>query len=174
MEYTLKRSARAKHLRISVQPGGAIVVTAPVSSREATIESFLHKSASWVERAVARMSRYKALPVSGRRAYLKHKEQSRTFITERVEYWNQFYQFSYGRISIKDTRRCWGSCSAKGNLNFSYALLFLPQELADYVVVHELCHLKEHNHSRAFWGLVEQAQPNYKALRRQLRTYTTG
>lgn len=171
MQYTVKRSTRARTVRLTVVPGGEVVVTAPVAYAQGLIERFIAHHAAWLERAVAKMSRVKPLPVSGRRAYLTHKEEARAFVTERVAYWNQFYQFPHGRIAIKDTKRIWGSCSHKNNLNFSYALLFLPRELADYVVVHELCHLKEHNHSPRFWALVAQAQPNYRALRRELRKY---
>ena len=74
-------------------------------------------------------------------SYLLHKEQARQDIKARLEHFNQFYNFTYNRVAIKDQRRCWGSCSSKGNLNFSYKLIFLPDCLRDYVVLHELCHL---------------------------------
>ncbi|MBI2048677.1 MAG: M48 family metallopeptidase [Parcubacteria group bacterium] len=171
MEYTLKRSNRAKYMRLRVLPGGGVVVVAPSGIGEGSIERFVRGHAQWIERAITRTAHLKLLPISGRRAYLTHREEARAFLTERIEYWNKAYGFSYGRIAIKNTRRLWGSCSRKGNLNFSYALLFLPRELADYVVVHELCHLKEHNHSRDFWQLVAHTQPNHKVLRRELRRY---
>ncbi|MEK7509715.1 MAG: SprT family zinc-dependent metalloprotease [Patescibacteria group bacterium] len=171
MEYTLKRSRRAKYMRLRVLPGGAVVLTAPQWSSLGAIERFVRTHASWLSRAIAHMSHFKALPVSGRRAYLKHKEEARAYIAERVEYWNREYGFAYGRIAIKNTRRLWGSCSRKGNLNFSYALLFLPRELADYVIVHELCHLKEHDHGVRFWENVARVLPDYRALKRELRRY---
>ena len=111
------------------------------------------------------------LPVSGRRDYIKYKETARKVLTRRVTYWNQLYKFSHGRIAIKNTKRLWGSCSQRGTINFSYAILFLPRRLADYVVVHELCHVREHNHSTRFWELVQKALPNYRALKKELRTY---
>lgn len=117
------------------------------------------------------MRGFKSLPVRGRRAYLAHKEDARVFIAERINHWNRFYGHQVNRIAIKDMKRIWGSCSRKGNLNFSYALLFLPRELADYVVVHELCHLKEHNHGPKFWALVAKTLPNCEHHRRELRTY---
>lgn len=171
MDVTLKRSKRARTMRLTVQPGGAVILTAPVSTTESSINRFLSGQRAWIERSVARMRDFKPLPVSGRRAYLKHKEEARTFIHERLRHWNQFYGHRYERVSIKNTKRLWGSCSRKGNLNFSYTLLFLPRELADYVVVHELCHLKEHNHGQRFWQLVAKALPEYDARRRELRRY---
>ena len=169
--YILKRSKRARYMRLSVQAGGTVVLTVPHRIDVTTIEKFLAQHTEWIERASEKMRHFKSLPVSGRRDYLKHKEAARKFIAARVAHWNQLYQFPHGRIAIKNTKRLWGSCSRKGNLNFSYALPFLPHELADYVVVHELCHLREHNHSRAFWSLVARALPNHKALRVELRRY---
>lgn len=158
-------------MRLTVQPGGAVVVTAPYASPASEIDSFVAKHAGWLRRAIERMSRFKALPASGKRAYETHKEEARNLIRDRLEYWNAQYGYTYGRVAIKNTKRIWGSCSRKGNLNFSYALLFLPRELCDYIVVHELCHLKELNHSKDFWALVEEALPNYRALRAELRRY---
>ena len=117
------------------------------------------------------MMEYRPLPVSGRRDYLKYREQARAFVHGRVAYWNTYYDVRIRRISIKNTRRTWGSCSRKGNLNFSYALLFLPRELADYVVVHELCHARHPNHSSAFWAEVAKATPDFARRRKELRKY---
>jgi len=72
-------------------------------------------------------------------------------------------------VKIRDQSSRWGSCSWKGNLNFSYKLVLLPEHLADYVVVHELCHLREMNHSPRFWALVSQTVPDYRAKRRELK-----
>jgi predicted metal-dependent hydrolase len=171
VEFTLKRSNRAKYMRLTVRPGGAVILTAPPWISSSTIERFVRGHSSWIDRSVERMQKFKPLPVSGRRAYLKHKEEARAFIAERVEYWNREYGFTYNRIAIKNTKRLWGSCSRKGNLNFSYALLFLPRELSDYVVVHELCHLKEHNHGPRFWALIAQALPDHQTRRAELRKY---
>lgn len=158
-------------MRLSVQAGGTVVLTVPHFIGVRVIERFLAKHTEWIERAAARMSNFKTLPVSGRRAYVEHKEKARAFVIERVAHWNQFYNFQHGRIAIKNTRRTWGSCSRKGNLNFSYALLFLPKAISDYIIIHELCHLAEHNHSKRFWALVAKQMPNHKTLRRELRRY---
>ena len=174
MDITLKRSNRARQIRLTVQPGGAVLLTAPQWMSENAINRFVQGHATWIERSVAKMSQLRVLPIRGRRAYLKHKEEARVFVHERLQYWNQFYGHAYGRVSIKNAKRLWGSCSRKGNLNFSYALLFLPCELADYVIVHELCHLQEHNHGAGFWRLVERTLPDYRARRAALRRYSPG
>ncbi|MCH7604901.1 M48 family metallopeptidase [Patescibacteria group bacterium] len=102
--------------------------------------------------------------------YLKNKEEARVVIVGKVEKYNDVYNYQIGRISIRNQKTRWGSCSKHGNLNFSYKVLFLPEELADYIIVHELCHLQELNHSQKFWDLVAQTFPNYKEKRRQLRS----
>jgi len=105
--------------------------------------------------------------------YEAHKELARSIITERVDFWNGHYNFSYNRIAIRNQRRCWGSCSAKKNLNFNYRLIFLPEELMDYIVVHELCHLEHLNHGKDFWNTVGRAMPEYAARRAHLRRITS-
>lgn len=110
-------------------------------------------------------------PQPHRGHYLKHKELARTVIVERTEYFAQRYGFCYGRIAIRNSRRSWGSCSSAGNLNFHYRLLFVPPELRDYVIVHELCHLRVFNHSSSFWTEVEAILPNYKQLRTALKLH---
>ncbi|MFA5776215.1 MAG: M48 family metallopeptidase [Patescibacteria group bacterium] len=101
--------------------------------------------------------------------YLDNKEKARSLVNARLEYFNQFYGFKWSRLSIKNTKRRWGSCSKKGNLNFCYRVVFLPQDSADYIVAHELCHLGQFNHSKEFWGLVARLIPDYKVVRNSLK-----
>lgn len=100
--------------------------------------------------------------------YLKHKEEARALVKARLEYYNSFYNFTYKRISIKNHRSRWGSCSKKGNLNFNYRIALLSPDLADYIVVHELCHLGEFNHSKSFWMLVARTLPDWPRRRKEL------
>ena len=104
-----------------------------------------------------------------RRQYLKVKEATRALVHERLAHFNQSYGHKVGKVFIKNHKTRWGSCSQKGNLNFNYKLVFLPAEIADYIIVHELCHIAQFNHSPAFWALVERAVPHHKQLRRDLR-----
>lgn len=106
--------------------------------------------------------------MSRRKHYLAHKEAARELIHARVLHLNQHYQVPIRKIFIKNTKSRWGSCSKLGNLNFHYRVAMLPLDLVDYVVVHELCHLKEFNHSKRFWALVAERVPEHKALRKQL------
>lgn len=99
-----------------------------------------------------------------------YRIQAGEVIRERVEYYASFLGEDYGQIRIKDQKSCWGSCSGKRNLNFNWHLILTPIEILDYVVVHELCHLKEMNHSKAFWSEVERVLPDYKERRKWLRS----
>ncbi len=105
-----------------------------------------------------------------RGGYLKNKEEARKVITEDLERMNKFFGFKYNQVSIRDQSTCWGSCSSGKNLNFNFQLLFITPEEREYVVMHELCHLKEMNHSKNFWDLVASACPNYKTLRAKLKS----
>ncbi len=101
--------------------------------------------------------------------YITHKEAARTLVLERLEHFNVHYQLSWNRVAIRNQRRCWGSCSANKNLNFNYKILFLPPELADYIIVHELCHLTHLHHGKEFWDLVAETVPEYRSLLLELR-----
>ncbi len=104
-------------------------------------------------------------------AYRTHKETARALLTERVLFYAPLVGVAPGRIAIRDTRRSWGSCSSKGNLNFNYKLLFLPACWRDYIVVHELCHLHHLNHSAAFWAEVARIMPDYRERATALRVF---
>jgi predicted metal-dependent hydrolase len=106
---------------------------------------------------------------AGKREYAKHKEAARVLVHARLEHFNQHYGFAYNSVAIRNQRTRWGSCSAKHNLNFNYRIVFLPLALQDYLIVHELCHLQEFNHSAKFWALVAETTPDYRALRQALR-----
>jgi predicted metal-dependent hydrolase len=103
--------------------------------------------------------------------YKKYKEIARSVIVSRVAHFAAIHNISYGRVAIRNNRRSWGSCSSKGNLNFHYRLLFVPAEIRDYVIVHELCHRRVFNHSREFWNEVEMILPDYKERKSALRLY---
>ncbi len=172
IKYTLKTSRRAKRMKISIFPDGKIVVNIPenISRREA--DRFVEKNLSQI------INKIKNLPVidnkkiikTSRESYLKHKEDARKLITERINYFNNFYKFKFNRIAIKNQKTLWGSCSQDGNLNFNYILALLPRKILDYVVVHEMCHLWHFDHSKDFWSLVKLTIPDYKEIRKEIKS----
>jgi len=101
--------------------------------------------------------------------YLKYKKETLHMAEEKLLYFNQFYNLKWNKIFIKNQKTRWGSCSKQGNINFNYRIIFLPQKMADYIIVHELCHLQEFNHSADFWNLVAKVIPDYKEIRQELR-----
>lgn len=173
ISFERRSSRRTKHVRVSVYPGGRVVVSHPVRVREAYLEQFLIAHAPWIAKQVKRQKnveipheRLRGTPT----AYRAQKEAARAFVTSRLRELNHYYGFTYGRIAIKNMSTRWGSCSQKGNLNFHYKIIDLPQHLQDYLLVHELCHLKAFNHGPEFWALVSVTIPNYTVCRAELRT----
>lgn len=104
-------------------------------------------------------------------AYEHYRNDARQLIVARTEMLAVSYGFALKRIAIRDTRRSWGSCSSLGNLNFSYKLLFLPPCIREYVIIHELCHLRVLNHSQAFWDEMGRHLPDYAERREVLRAF---
>src|SRR5581483_9629644 len=120
-----------------------------------------------------RIRRRKASAKS-RAEFQLYKSEARALVESRLRHFNQHYNFTYNKVFIRNTRSRWGSCSSRGNLGFNYRVVKLSPALLDYIVVHELCHLGEFNHSKAFWSLVAQTSPDAQAWRRQLREIRNG
>ncbi|WP_066639547.1 M48 family metallopeptidase [Desulfolucanica intricata] len=98
-----------------------------------------------------------------------YRNRAREVIIKRLDYYNKYYKLSYNKIFIKNQKTRWGSCSTLKNLNFNWRIIMAPLPIVDYIVVHELCHIKEQNHSTAFWSLVEQQIPDYKKRKAWLK-----
>ncbi|MSU45195.1 MAG: M48 family peptidase [Candidatus Zambryskibacteria bacterium] len=106
---------------------------------------------------------------TGQKEYLELKEKARVLVLSRLEYWNLHYKLTYGRVSVRNQVSRWGSCSSKGNLNFNYRIVNLSPKLVDYIIVHELCHRGQFNHSQKFWDLVGETMSNYFELQKELK-----
>ncbi|MDO8594239.1 MAG: M48 family metallopeptidase [bacterium] len=174
VEYTLRISRRTRGVRLCVASGGVFTVTASPRVRQSAIEEFIVKKAGWVLEKIKYFSKFPIRQAQGKRInrkkhFAEHKEKARLLVQERLEHFNQFYGLTWNKVAIRNQRSRWGSCSRKGNLNFNYKVVFLPPHLADYLVVHELCHLEELNHSSAFWSLVARTMPEHREMRKELR-----
>ena len=160
IEYELVSHPRARHLKLAVGIGGKITVTRPKWVNQTTVEKFIREKDPWIEERVASLSaKYgtnQNLAADGRDHFLKHKEKALLFCEEKVAYWNRKNNFFYNRIWVKQLKASWGICSSSKNLTFNYKIIFLPKREADKLIIHELCHLKEMNHSRRFWDLTEK------------------
>jgi predicted metal-dependent hydrolase len=100
--------------------------------------------------------------------------ESKQFIPARVNELASKYNFNYSKVFIKNIKSRWGSCSKKGNVNFSLHLMLLPEELIDYVILHELAHTVEHNHSKNYWAVLNKIYGNAKTMDRKLKDYRIG
>ncbi len=174
--YILKVSPRARGVRLSVHPGGDFVVTAPKYISTNFIEQFILRKAEWVLGKIDYLSKFpKSLrAVNSKVEYKKYKAEALRLVEIKIAKYNAIYGFKFNKISIKNQKTRWGSCSKKGNLNFSYRIALLTERQADYIIVHELCHLGEFNHSRNFWDLVARTMPDYKEIRRGLKNGIIG
>lgn len=171
--YSVRKNTRGRRLRVSVYPGGRCVVSMPRYMPERAAIIFMRKNAEWLLGSIQRL-RNKPAPVSARKMrehFEAHKAPALAFLKSRVDYFSRIYGFSVRQISIRNQRTRWGSCSRNGSLSLNYRLHLLPQACADYVVVHELCHLQEFNHSQKFWVLVANVLPDYKNARKELRRF---
>lgn len=171
LQYTIRRYKQSKHIRISIGRGNEVLVTGPRYVSMRTLHAYVVTKADWIFGHISQKSTllYDDLYQTDRAHFVMHKSAAYAVALKKVMQWSAFYQFPYTKISVKQLKSRWGSCSSLRKLNFSYRIVFLPEELQDYLVVHELCHLKEMNHSKHFWQLVEQALPNYKELRNKLK-----
>ena len=171
IEYTLKVSKRATRMRLAVYCDGSCVVTTPRVLPEAMIEKFLIKKSQWI---LDKIDSFKSVKtntwkVNSNEDFLKHKEQALVLAEKRITHFNKTYGYTWNKISIKNQKTRWGSCSRKGNLNFNYKIVLLPQKMADYIIIHELCHLGQFNHSQKFWNLVSKTMPDYLDIRNDLK-----
>lgn len=168
---TFRRSRLSRNVRILISTEGRVTVTGPLRVSQRFMEGVLQSKRRWVVEELQKIQQRgdfrKDEDVQAE--YQQYKEAARKRVAEKLEYWNQFYGFTYGRVSIRNQRTRWGSCSARGNLSFHYRIALLPEPLADYLIVHELCHLKAFDHSPRFWALVAQTIPDYQKRRQLLR-----
>jgi predicted metal-dependent hydrolase len=171
VRYTLKKIKGAKSVKLAIYADGRFVITAPKWYPMYVLNKFIEEKSQWIFDKVKDID-FDLLhkkQTAENAEYKKSVKLARNIIHNRLEFFNCHYNFVYNRVAIKNQKTCWGSCSQKANLNFNYKIINLPSEMRDYVIVHELCHLQELNHSKRFWNLVSQAVPNYRTLRRKLR-----
>lgn len=167
LSYQIIRSAR-KTIGIQIMPDGSVVVRCPKRMRQDDVKRFVESKSDWIEKHLA--GRDLAAPEKLNEQELKIlREKTRKLVTERVKHYAAIIGVHYNQIAIRTQRTRWGSCSSKGNLNFNCLLGLTPPEVLEYVVVHELCHLIEMNHSEQFWDAVERIIPDYKVHRKWLK-----
>ncbi len=165
------RSAR-KSLVIEVRPDGKVTVRAPYSLPYKEIEDYINKHAGKIEELIKKQNGRNAgaLPKFTDEELAEAVAKAKEIIPPRAEYYANLIGVTYNKIGIKTPKTRWGSCSSKKNLNFSALLVLMPEEIMDSVIVHELCHLKEMNHSARFYDEILKVMPDYREREKWLKT----
>lgn len=176
MKQTIKviRSAR-RTISLEITPSGQVLVRAPRYMSETEIRKFIEAKSSWLERHLQKQEEdLGSVQAEGRfteQEVEKLIKLARQVIPEKVAYYSRLMGVTYGRVTIRKQKTRWGSCSREGNLNFNCLLMMVPPEVLDYVVVHELSHRLEMNHSVRFWAQVEKVIPDYRKSRKWLKEH---
>ena len=164
--------SKRKTVTIQIKSDGRVVVRAPVRMSGAAIRQLLEEKSAWIEKHLAQIRRQNesAEPAFSPEQLRQLAEAARQDLPRRAARFAPLVGVSYGRITIRAQKSRWGSCSTRGNLNFNCLLMLCPEEVRDYVVVHELCHRKEMNHSRRFWLELARVLPEYEQQRQWLKS----
>lgn len=169
MEYKWIKSDR-KSIAIQVRENGEVVVRSPRNISKEFVNQFVESKIDWIQKQQKKCEEHKTEKISisetKRQVYI---DKARKMFHIRVGYYAEIMGTSVGRIAVREQKTRWGSCSSQGNLNFNWKLILMPQEILDYVVVHELAHRFEMNHSPKFWAIVERIMPDYKVRRKWLK-----
>ena len=169
IEYELIRSNR-KTLTIQVKPDRSVIVRAPVRLAKYRIAKFVKDHETWILAQQEKLEKYREnMHVITDEERQEGILQAKKIFPERTAYFAERMGVTYNRITIREQKTRWGSCSSAGNLNFNWKLVLMPSELLDYVVVHELTHLLERGHKVHFYGILDQVYPNWKACRERLK-----
>lgn len=174
--YKVLRSRR-RTISIEVNRDLEVIVRAPRWVAKRDIRYFVDEKEGWIRKTIARLERERELQKDQPDERLTQEElndlvrKAREVIPERVEHYAQLIGVTYGRITIRHQKTRWGSCSARGNLNFNCLLMLAPPEVLDAIVVHELCHRKEMNHSERFYREVHRIYPDYDKWNRWLKDH---
>lgn len=169
--YAIRKSLRAKQVRITIKHDGSVIVTVPTWANEKLAHRFVLKKSKWISSKINYFKNNNfTLPKKGTREdYLKNKKRALEIVKKKITFYNKLLDVKFNKIFIKNNKNTWGSCSRKGNLNFNYKIITLPENVSDYIIVHELAHLIEFNHSKNFWKIVSKIFPDYLEIRKSLK-----
>lgn len=162
--------AKRKTLAVTITPEGSLLIKAPERMTEKEIKRFLEQRRFWIYKQTKHMLAASADRIYRSEEEIKRlREQARIVLTEKTEYYKSIIGVEYRRLRIGDQKTRWGSCSSKATISYNWRLVLMPEKIMDYVVVHELCHLLEMNHSKVFWNHVSDVIPDYKVRRKWLK-----
>lgn len=175
-DYELVRSGR-RSISVEIKKGGRIIVRAPQRMSAEGVERFLYQKSAWIEKHLRIQLGYSAdfdFDRYGKKEITELKAKAREVIFPLVEHYKTLLEVQPSAVKINAAKKRFGSCSAKNSLNFSCFLVLYPMPAIEYVTVHELCHIKEHNHSKNFYRHIESVMPDYRERERVLSEYNGG
>lgn len=167
ISYRIIRSSR-KTIAIQITPSGEVLVRCPHRISTEDIQKFVADKSVWIRGHLDRLPK-QAAPALRAEDIRALTRDALAVIPERVAFFAPLVGVSYGRVTVRHQRTRWGSCNGHGDLSFNCLLMLAPPEALDYVVVHELSHRLEMNHSPRFWAQVERVMPNYRIWRKWLK-----
>ncbi|MBO5209101.1 MAG: M48 family metallopeptidase [Lachnospiraceae bacterium] len=177
LPFTVIKSNR-KTYAISIEEDGTVIFRVPLRTSEKQVMEIAEEKEHWIiTHYLKALEKKNSRPHTDLSAVQKaalekrYKDAARDYIPKRVAYFQTMTGGQYARITIRDQKTRWGSCSGNGTLSFNWRLMLAPPAILDYVVVHELCHLTHMNHSAAFWAAVESVYPDYKTARKWLKEH---
>jgi predicted metal-dependent hydrolase len=167
-QFYFVRHRRARRYLLRVEPDGRIRVTIPRGGSKREAAAFADRHRDWIARQHARLPALLSLAVEERRALVRRAKQE---LPSRLMQLAAAHGLAVSRVSIRNQRSRWGSCGRDGHICLNWRLVRMPEWVRDYVMVHELMHLRRLDHSAAYWKLVASAAPDYEAARRWLRVH---
>lgn len=176
IEIKIVRSSR-RTMALEITKEGKVLVRAPYRVKQPEIDRFVQEKYGWITKHLEEVQRRLAekrvhpVPKLSRKELQELADDAVKCFSGKAARYAPAVGVSYGRITIRNQKTRWGSCSGKGNLNFNCLLMLAPEEVQDYVVVHELCHRLEMNHSARFWSNVERVFPDYRTARQWLKDH---
>ena len=168
ISYGLIRAQR-KTMALKVSEAGTVTVRIPYGVRPEEADRSVEAHVDWIRKRIASGGKSRGAVACIRTGNGKPKRLAKELLLKKCRYFAERMGVSYGTVTVREQKTRWGSCSAKGNLNFNWKLALMPEEILDYLVVHELAHRVEMNHSPAFWAVVAEEIPDYKTRREWLR-----
>lgn len=176
MDFKIKANvirSKRKTISLEIKSDLTLLIRAPITMSDEKINEFVNSKIKWINKHINKVAqnnkREENAPKFTEEEIKTLTERAKEIIPKRAEYYSKIIGVKYNNIKIKRLVSRWGSCSGKKNLNFNCLIMLTPGEVIDYVVVHELCHIKEMNHSPKFWALVKKTLPNYEEARKWLR-----
>ncbi|MHC5137715.1 MAG: M48 family metallopeptidase [Planctomycetota bacterium] len=172
LNVSYRRSRRAKNMRITIHPTQAITVTVPVNLSLKHAEAFVRSKQAWIQKHLQKMRGSQSNQPAQPQLSQEELNRAKDKLFSRLEYFSEKYKLPYNRAAFRCQKTKWGSCSGQNNISLNINIAFLPEHLQDYILLHELCHIRHKNHSKDFWTQLDTyCDGRAKDYAKELKTY---